>query len=154
MKLSYSGQEKVQASPAAVWAFVQDPERVARCLPDVQDVVVHDQTHMDATVQVGVGMVRGKFKFKIEVLPDEAANCVNVKVQGGGLGSVVDLTAGANVVDNGDGTTTLDWTGDATMRGPVATVGGRLLDAQAQKLISKTFENMSANVSASAGTLA
>ena len=154
MKLSYSGQEKVQAAPAAVWAFVQDPERVARCLPDVQEVVVHDQTHMDATVQVGVGMVRGKFKFKIEVLPDEPQGRVNVKVQGGGLGSVVDLTAGANVVDNGDGTTTLDWTGDATMRGPVATVGGRLLDAQAQKLISKTFENMSANVSASAGTLA
>lgn len=40
------------------------------------------------------------------------------------------------------------------MRGPVATVGGRLLDSQAQKLISKTFENMSANVGASAGTLA
>ena len=120
MKLSYSGQEHVQAPPAAVWAFVQDPERVARCLPDVQEVVVHDQTHMDATVQVGVGMVRGKFKFKIEVLPDEAQGRVNVKVQGGGLGSVVDLTAGANIVDNGDGTTTLDWTGDATMRGPVA----------------------------------
>ncbi|GGR68553.1 hypothetical protein GCM10008959_33350 [Deinococcus seoulensis] len=154
MKLSYSGQEQVQAPPAAVWAFVQDPERVARCLPDVQEVVVHDQTHMDATVQVGVGMVRGKFKFKIEVLPDEAANRVNVKVQGGGLGSVVDLTAGANVVDNGNGTTTLDWTGDATMRGPVATVGGRLLDAQAQKLISKTFENMSAHVGASGSTLA
>ncbi|UBV42845.1 carbon monoxide dehydrogenase subunit G [Deinococcus taeanensis] len=154
MKLSYKGQEKVQAPPAAVWAFVQDPERVARCLPDVQEVVVHDQTHMDATVQVGVGMVRGKFKFKIEVQPAPDLNRVNVKVQGGGLGSVVDLTAGADVLDNGDGTTTLDWTGDATMRGPVATVGGRLLDAQAQKLISKTFENMSAHVGASAGTIA
>ena len=63
MKLNYSGQEKVQAPPAVVWAFVQDPERVARCLPDVQEVTVHDQAHMDAIVQVGVGMVRGKFKF-------------------------------------------------------------------------------------------
>ncbi|ABF44516.1 carbon monoxide dehydrogenase subunit G [Deinococcus geothermalis DSM 11300] len=154
MKLSYSGQEQVQAPPAAVWAFVQDPERVARCLPDVQQVVVHDPTHLEATVQVGVGMVRGKFKFKIEVQPDTAANRVNVKVQGGGLGSVVDLTASANVVDNGDGTTTLDWTGDATMRGPVATVGGRVLDAQAQKLIRQTFQNLSAQVEARADTLA
>lgn len=154
MKLSYSGQEHVQAPPAAVWAFVQDPERVARCLPDVQQVVVHDATHMDATVQVGVGMVRGKFKFKIEVQPDAAQSRVNVKVQGGGLGSVVDLTASANVVDNGDGTTTLDWTGDATMRGPVATVGGRVLDAQAQKLIRQTFQNLSAQVEARADTLA
>ncbi|WP_188903599.1 SRPBCC family protein [Deinococcus aerophilus] len=154
MKLNYSGQEQVGAAPAVVWAFVQDPERVARCLPDVQEVVVHDQTHMDATVQVGVGMVRGKFKFKIEVLPDEPQGRVNVKVQGGGLGSLVDLTAGANVLDNGDGTTTLDWTGEASMRGPLATVGGRALDVQAKKLIQKTFENMSTHIEASAGTLA
>ena len=71
-----------------VWAFVQDPERVARCLPDVQEVVVQDANHMEATVQVGVGMVRGKFKFKIEVRPDQDAGRVNVIVRGGGLGSV------------------------------------------------------------------
>ncbi|GGL88666.1 hypothetical protein GCM10010840_28320 [Deinococcus aerolatus] len=154
MKLNYSGQEQVKAAPAVVWAFVQDPERVARCLPDVQEVVVQDANHMEATVQVGVGMVRGKFKFKIEVLPDQDAGRVNVNVRGGGLGSVVDLTAGANVVDNGDGTTTLDWTGEASMRGPVASVGGRMLDVQAKKLIEKTFENMGTAMSAAGGTLA
>lgn len=154
MKLSYSGQEKVQAPPAAVWAFVQDPERVARCLPEVQDVKVIDANNMEATVKVGVGMVRGNFKFKINVQPDQENNRVNVVVQGGGLGSVIDMTAGANVVDNGDGTTTLDWNGDADMRGPVATVGGRMLDSQAQKLISQTFQNMSAQVGASSGKIA
>lgn len=154
MKLNYSGQEKVQAPPAAVWAFVQDPERVARCLPDVQDVQVTGPNQMVATVNVGVGMVRGKFKFDIEVHPDADANRVNVVVKGGGLGSVVDMTAGANIVDNGDGTTTLDWNGDADMRGPIATVGGRMLDPQAQKLIQKTFQNMSAMVSEASNKLA
>lgn len=154
MKLSYSGQEKVQAAPAMVWAFVQDPARVAACLPDVQDIKVIDASHLEATVNVGVGMVRGKFKFNIEVQPDQEAGRVNVNVKGGGLGSVIDMTAGANVVDNGDGTTTLDWNGDASMRGPVATVGGRMLDVQAQKLIQQTFQNMSANIGSSAGQLA
>ena len=93
-------------------------------------------------------------RLKIEVLPDEAAGRVNVNVRGGGLGSVVDLTAGANVLDNGDGTTTLDWTGEASMRGPVASVGGRMLDVQAKKLIEKTFENMGTAMSAAGGTLA
>ena len=67
---------------------------------------------------------------------------------------MVDLTAGANVVDNGDGTTTLDWTGEASMRGPVASVGGRMLDVQAKKLIEKTFANMGEAMSAAGGTLA
>lgn len=154
MKLSYSGQEKVQAAPAVVWAFVQDPQRVAACLPDVQDIQVTGPNQMVATVNVGVGMVRGKFKFNIDVQPDQAANRVNVNVKGGGLGSVIDMVAGANVVDNGDGTTTLDWNGDASMRGPVATVGGRMLDVQAQKLISQTFQNMSANIGDSASKMA
>ena len=154
MKLSYNGQEKVQAPPAAVWAFVQDPQRVAACLPDVQDIQVTGPNQMTATVNVGVGMVRGKFKFNIDVQPDEASNRVNVKVKGGGLGSVIDMVAGANIIDNGDGTTTLDWNGDADMRGPIATVGGRMLDPQAQKLIQKTFQNMSAQIGDSSNKLA
>jgi len=38
--------------------------------------------------------------------------------------------------------TVLDWQGDATMRGPVATVGGRVLDAQANRVITQTFANV------------
>lgn len=154
MKLSYSGQEKVQAPPAAVWAFVQDPKRVAQCLPDVQNIEVVGEHHLQATVQVGVGMLRGKFKFDIEVQPDQDANQVNVNVTGSGLGSHIDMLATAKVVDNGDGSTKLDWNGDIEMRGPIAKAGGRMLDTQAQKLVAKTFQNMSTNMSASSGTIA
>ena len=61
---------------------------------------------------------------------------MNMKISGGGFGSAVDLTAGADIVDAGDGTTMLNWSGEAEARGPVAAVGGRVLDAQAQKLIA------------------
>ena len=53
-----------------MWAFVTDPEKVGHCLPDVVEVTVHDPTHFEAVVQVGVGPVRGKFKFKFELQPD------------------------------------------------------------------------------------
>ncbi len=43
------------------------------------------------------------------------------------------MTAGADLVDAGDGTTLLKWSGQAEARGPIAAVGGRVLDAQAQK---------------------
>jgi hypothetical protein len=139
VKLQHSGEEKIPARHAAVWAFVTDPERVGRCLPDVIDVTVHDPTHFDAVVRVGVGPVRGNFKFKMELVPDQSGRRIDMKISGGGFGSAVDLTAGADVEDNGDGTTTLKWTGEAEARGPVAAVGGRVLDAQAQKLIGQTF---------------
>jgi carbon monoxide dehydrogenase subunit G len=65
-----------------------------------------------------------------------------MKITGGGLGSAIDLTAGADIKPGPGTGTVLDWGGSAVMRGPVASVGGRVLDAQAKKLITQTFANV------------
>lgn len=142
MNLEYKGQEQIPADPATVWAFVNDPAKVGHCLPEVREVTVHDPTHFDAVVGVGIGPVRGKFKFKFELQPDETARRMNMKISGGGLGSAIDLTAGADIKPGPATGTILDWSGAAVMRGPVASVGGRVLDAQARKLITQTFANV------------
>jgi carbon monoxide dehydrogenase subunit G len=148
VNLQYSGEERISASPDAVWAFVTDPEKIARSMPEVIDVTVHDPTHVDAVVQVAVGPVRGKFKLKVELQPDAVRRRIDLKVSGGGFGSAVDMTAGADVFDVGGGTTVLKWSGQAVARGPVAAVGGRVLDAQAQKLIAQAFGNVRQRLSA------
>jgi carbon monoxide dehydrogenase subunit G len=142
VNLQQSGEERIPASPDVVWSFVTDPQKVGRCFPDVVDVTVQDATHFDAVVQVGVGPVRGKFKMKAELVPHESRRRLDMKISGGGFGSAVDLTAGADLIDNGDGTTTLKWSGQAVPRGPIAAVGGRVLDAQAQKLIGQAFASV------------
>jgi carbon monoxide dehydrogenase subunit G len=142
VKLQYNGQEKITAAADTVWAFVNDPDKVGRCLPDVIEVTVRDPTHFDAVVRVGLGPVRGRFTFKFELQPDAQARRMNMKISGGGLGSALDLVAGADIVPADAATTLLNWTGEAVMRGPVAAVGGRVLDAQAQKLIAQTFANV------------
>ncbi|RIH82575.1 Carbon monoxide dehydrogenase subunit G (CoxG) [Meiothermus luteus] len=147
MKLEYSGQEKVQAEADKVWRFIQDPQKVASCLPDLKSVEIKDEKNMVATVGVAVGPVRGTFKFNIELEPRPEENKVLVRLRGGGLGSVVDLTASAVVTDQGDQTTLLDWQGQATVSGPAASLGGRVLDAQAKKLIQTVFANMSQRMS-------
>lgn len=139
MNLQYSGEEHIPADLDRVWSFVTDPEKVGRCFPEVVDVDVHDPTHFDAVVQVGVGPVRGKFKLKIELMPDVAKRRLDMKISGGGFGSAVDMTAGADIAEAGTGATTLKWSGQAVARGPIAAVGGRVLDAQAQKLIGQAF---------------
>jgi carbon monoxide dehydrogenase subunit G len=143
VNLQYSGQERIPTDPATVWTFVSDPEQVGHCLPDLLELTVHDATHFDAVVRVGVGPVRGKFKFRFELQPDEPARRMNMKIAGGGFGSAIDLSARADILPAADtGGTMLNWDGEAVMRGPVAAVGGRVLDAQAQKLIAQTFGNV------------
>jgi uncharacterized protein len=142
VNLQYTGEEKIPASVETVWAFVTNPEKVGRCLPDVVAVTGQDPTHLDAVVKVGVGPVRGNFKLKVEIVPDPSRHHLDMKVSGGGFGSAVDLTATADLVDTGDGTTLLKWSGQAVARGPIAAVGGRVLDSEAKKLIEKAFGNI------------
>ena len=138
MTLQYSGEEEIPASHETVWAL----HRPRRAAPEVVDVTVQDSTHFVAVVRVGVGPVRGNFKIKVELLPAESKRRIDMKMTGGGFGSSVDLAAGADLVDAGGGTTLLKWSGQAEARGPVAAVGGRVLDAQARKLIEQAFGNV------------
>jgi carbon monoxide dehydrogenase subunit G len=110
-------------------------------------VTVVDPTHFDAVVRVGLGPVRGTLKLKFEMQPDPTAKRLTMKISGGGLGSALDLTAGADLAPAGDATTTLNWSGEAEMRGPIAAVGGRVLDAQAKRLIEQTFANVRTQLS-------
>ncbi len=142
MNLQYTGEEAIPTGLETVWTFVTDPEKVGHCLPDVVSVTVQDSTHFEAIVKVGVGPVRGQFKVKVELLPADSKRRIDMKMSGGGFGSTVDLTSGADLVDAGDGTTLLKWSGQAEARGPIAAVGGRVLDAQAQKLIAQAFGNV------------
>jgi uncharacterized protein len=145
VNLQFKGQEIIPKSKDVVWNFITKPENIAKCLPDVTDYKVHDDKTFDATVQVAVGPVRGKFVFKVALDPQPGGDHMNLKIGGGGFGSVVDLLASADLKDN-DSSTLMDWQGMATMRGPVAGVGGRVLDAQAQRVIGTTFSNIKARV--------
>jgi len=146
MNLEYRGTETIPASKDAVWAFINDPASIASCMPDVLESTVVDPRTFDAVVQVAVGPVRGKFKFHVVLDPQPGGDRMNMKISGGGFGSVVDLDAGADIRADGGGTT-LDWTGAASMRGPVATVGGRVIDSQAKRVISTTFANVKSKLS-------
>jgi uncharacterized protein len=148
VNLQYSGEEKIPASVDTAWAFVTDPGKVGHSFPEVVEVTVQDPTHLEAVVKVGVGPVRGKFKIKVELVADPSTHHIDMKMSGGGFGSAVDLTATADLVDVGDGTTLLKWSGQAEARGPIAAVGGRVLDAQAKKLIEQAFANVRTQLSA------
>lgn len=143
MKLQYNGQEKIKADYDTVWKFINDPNQVSQCLPDTEKVEIKDDKSFDALVKVGVGPVKGRFKFAVTLVPKPEEKKMMVKLRGGGLGTAIDLEAGAYIKEQEDKTTVLDWNGLAEVRGPAATVGGRVLDSKAKELISHVFAEVS-----------
>ena len=74
MNLTWNGREEIAAGKEAVWAFINDPAKIAACLPDVQSTTIRDAHSFESIVGVALGPVRGKFTFKILLVPAPDGN--------------------------------------------------------------------------------
>lgn len=137
MKLQYEGVESIRAPIEVVRRFLLDPERLGRCLPDLQELRPETERSFLATVRVGVGAVRGLFRLTASIREEEGQR-VAVLLKGTGLGSGLQVESRVALRSVGEGTE-LAWQADATVSGPLAGVGGRLLESQARKTIEQLF---------------
>jgi carbon monoxide dehydrogenase subunit G len=142
MKMSLSGVEQIQAEIAAVSRFVTDPNQVGRCLPDLQELTVTDPQHFTALVKIGVGPIRGRFKMEVELGTLTADVELAMKLKGSGMGNGLAMSSTMKLVATAADQTELHWSAEASVSGPLAGVGGRLLEGQAKKTTEALFANI------------
>ncbi len=68
--------------------------------------------------------------------------------RGGGLGSAVDVNSVVDILDGPDGKTSLEWKADVVVSGPLATVGGRVLNSTVEKKAGELFDCLKAQMEA------
>jgi len=61
------GEFTVAAPQADVYAFLADPAKVSRHMPDVTDAVIDDADHFTVTARVGVSHIKGTMVVKLEI---------------------------------------------------------------------------------------
>lgn len=139
--MKFSGSVPIAASRDAVWAFVSDPTKVGACGPGVESIERLDETHYRAIARVGVGFISARFTGTIAMVelaePDRAV----IRANGQAPGSAADATATMTLRDGDDaGSTVMDWEADVAIAGSLASVGARLIEGTANKLIGQTFD--------------
>ncbi len=139
---TYSGEIEIPAKRQIVWGFVTDPEKVGYCLPDVLSLDVIDPNHFHARVRVGMGPIRGAFQFSNSLTVEEEGSSATMSIKGGGMGSGVQMEARMELHDTEYQGTLMKWSTDVTVNGPIATIGGRLMDGQARKITAQVFDNI------------
>jgi len=140
--MHFEGSVPIKASREKVWAFVIDPEQVGQCGPGVEKIEVVDATHFKATAKVGVGFISARFIVNMEFVDLEAPDAATIKAHGQAPGSAVDADAQMRLSDGADGGTTMDWSADVNIAGTIASVGARLIEGTADKMIGQTFDCM------------
>ena len=138
--MKFEGSVDINAPRDRVWAFVSDPAQVAACGPGVESVDMIDETHYKAVAKIGVGFISARFNGDIEIVEQVPPDRMVIKVHGQAPGSAADATASMALRDGSDGATAMDWSADVAISGTLASVGARLIEGTANKMVAQTFD--------------
>lgn len=145
--MEFSGAVDIPAPRERVFAFVIDPNRVGACGPGVESIEIVDATHFRAKAKVGVGFIQARFVVDLEIADQQAPDMAVIKAHGQAPGSAVDALGRMNLVDGPEpGTTTMLWAAEVSLSGMLASVGARMVEGTANKMIGQTFDCMRAKI--------
>ncbi len=145
--MEFSGTVDIPATREHVFAFVTDPNRVGACGPGVESIEVIDSTHFKAKAKVGVGFITARFVVDLEITEQQAPDWAIIKARGQAPGSAVDALGRMNLVEGPEpGTTTMAWAAEVNLSGMLASIGARMVDSTANKMIGQTFDCMRAKI--------
>jgi carbon monoxide dehydrogenase subunit G len=137
--MHFEGTVEIAAPRPKVWAFVTDPVSAGSCGPGVESVEPSDASHFKARAKVGIGFINARFVLDGEMVTVTENEVAEVRAHGQAPGSGVDGTATMRLSDGANGGTTMDWKADVNISGTLASLGSRLIEGTANKMIGQTF---------------
>lgn len=138
--MQFSGSVEITAPRDKVWDFVSDPQKMGGCGPGVETVETVDDNRFTAKAKIGIGPISARFSVDAEFVERIEPDRAQVKARAKAPGTAVDGTAAMSLRDGEtDGTTVMDWRADVVFSGTMASLGARLIEGTANKLIGQTF---------------
>jgi carbon monoxide dehydrogenase subunit G len=150
--MRFQGDVTIEAPRERAWEFLTDPRQVTACAPDLQSLQIVDDEHFTVVARAGVGPVKGTFTFAVTWLERQAPALARVQARGKVPGSAVDMQTEMTLTDLDHSRTLLHWEADVTVRGVMASVGGRLIQGAADKITQQLFACVKAKLEAPAST--
>jgi carbon monoxide dehydrogenase subunit G len=136
--MNFQGTFEVNAPRDKVWDLVIDPNKIGKCLPDLKTLHVESEDKFSAVARVGVGFMKGDFKFELAIVEKTPPSHARLKGTGSGVGSSLDMDTSIDLAELGTGTK-LTYVADVRIGGTLSGVGERIIGGTAQKNIDEIF---------------
>lgn len=138
--MQVEGDFRVRSPAPRVYAFFLDPIAFTDCLDDPHTIRTVDPDHFEGTVTTGISFIRGTFRVRGTYGPRTAPAELHARLQGTGMGSGLDAELAIRLEES-EGETTVRWSGEVRLSGPVATLGERIVRGSIDKKTVALFEN-------------
>ena len=148
--MDITGEYRIAAPRAAVWAALNDPEVLARCIPGCKELTQASPEELAAKVALKVGPVSATFAGTVRFEDLRAPEGYTLVGQGnGGMAGFAKGRAVVSLREEG-ADTVLTYEAKAEIGGKIASLGGRLIQGTSRKLADQFFGTFAAELGASA----
>jgi len=139
--MEMSGEYRIDAPIAEVWAALNDIEVLKICIPGCEELEQTSDTEMTAKVALKIGPVKARFNGAVTFENVTPPNGYSIVGEGqGGVAGFAKGGADVQLVEDGD-ETVLTYQAKAQVGGKIAQLGSRLIKSTAAKLADKFFKN-------------
>jgi carbon monoxide dehydrogenase subunit G len=139
------GTKEFDAPQQVVWEVLNDPSRMAKLLPGVENFEVQDDRHWSASVKVPLGMGGLKLKFRFEKMDERPIEYSKLNAKGQGVGAIVAMDTEFNLAGNGD-KTRMDWTCDVRVAGQIGSMGQRVFQPIVNQQVTNVLDALDRQV--------
>jgi len=146
--MEMTGEHLIAAPRDEVWRALNDVDVLRACIPGCEELNRVSENELHAIAVQKIGPVKARFEGTVELInlnPPESYT-----IQGEGKGGVAGFARGGadvTLAEDPEGTR-LSYMVKATVGGKLAQLGSRLIDATANKLAKKFFDNFQAHLNA------
>ncbi len=142
MAMTMTGSVELPADRQSVWAALNDPEVLKRCIPGCQELERTGEDGFAAVAKVSIGPVKATFKGNVKLSDIDPPNGYTISGEGqGGVAGFAKGGAKVSLADAEAGGTTLTYDVEAQVGGKIAQLGGRLINGVAKKYADEFFAN-------------
>jgi len=144
MGLQTTGDISVDVDRTAAFAFLQDPQRLAACIPGCRDVREMAPGRYTAVLTSRVGFMTLSFKVTIEVVRMEPPSAIEATITGDAVGLAGHLAAkaGVRLIEEAAQRTTIRFLTDVGLTGKLGGLGQPVFRATSAQLARQFGANL------------
>lgn len=139
--MDLTGEYELNAPKEKVWAALNDPDLLARCIPGCKELVQSAENAFAAKVTLKIGPVSATFNGNVTLEDIDAPN--GYRIVGQGNGGMAGFAKGSAIVklEEKETLTVLTYEAKADIGGKIASLGSRLIAGTSKKLADQFFSS-------------
>lgn len=153
--MNFHGSALVPAAREQVYKSLTDPAFLAKCLPGAQALTPDGPGRYKVSLKMGIAAFSGKFEGAVQLSDEHPPESFRMSVEGRGAPGFLkgqgtltfrDSKPGAHHAHKAPAETEVRYDGEAQVGGVIASVGSRMIEVAAKKIIKQFFDAVSSQL--------